>query len=518
MAELIVILIFSVALRIVMWTGAATDDMVHLWCTKVRRESSGFFNHRLNDSVVPGSLGYPTLAHGIISLFPRPAWKLAGKLLNIGYDCILVAGTWIAGSIALPSNEGFPLAPASIAAFAVATSPALLPITARMKSLGARGIGNLMIQVYYLCLWAGMSTGSPAFAFAGAAMGLVVLMTSKFALQVYLFSTPVIALLSMSAYPLLVLFLFVAASIIAYALKVKGVRDNIEHLIEHTSWYHRNMDLGTGAMMRNRLSDLLALPKFWKTNKDVFWGVLFRRNSYVIALYSFPLVWFALWGIFSSSFQGDFSFRFMADVVLALAVTMLVISHPKLAFVGQAERYLEYAVPAGALVMSWLASEGTVPLGLVFLVFIAQLTFVCANVAYVNYAQIRTNLAPAVGAEVSTYINGREGLRVLTIPMKLSFQLAALSEAANSFYYKFSLHETRGMKHRDSEMPWMDFPRTDLEFFNREYGVNALVVDKDFLAKRNDQGLEYDLSDWQPVYEDETHILYEYRDGSACYA
>ncbi len=508
------ILLLAAGLRFLFLTGATTDDMVHLDFVRLRHRNA-FTDNDPGNSVIPGRYGYPMLAHKIISLFPRNRWRAAGKLLNIGYDLVLVTAVWVLARILLPGGTESPLSPADMAALATTTSPVLMPITARMKSLGARSLGNLMVTACFLCLWLGMGHQPWLFGALAVALGVALVATSQFGTQALVLGAPFLALLGFNLLPLLVLAgmaVFLALAVRINKGPFRGLRDNVVYMIEHKRWYRRNAQRGTTATDRNRIKDLLALPYWWRNKKDDFFAILFRRNSYFIALYSFPLFWLAFLFAFRTGLpipaQGLAGFS--ALVTLAMACVFLLTSLRPFSFLGQAERYFEYATPFASLLLAGQLAEGAMGLEAALFLLMLQILFTMANLAYTNFATIKAMLMEPERKPILDYLDAHKGLRVLTIPMKLSNLFSAMEEGGNAYYFKLIVHETEGMDHRDPEMPFLDLPCQDLDYFHQRYGVDTIIADKRFLAKAaKDQGLEYDFSDWPVEYADEDYEIHK---------
>lgn len=515
MSALLCILALGFVLRLAFLSGYATDDMAHLCFVNFKRNQPSAFDNTPKDSVIPGILGYPMLSHRIISRFPRRMWKAAGKLLNIGYDLVLIVLTWVVARLAFPTAPNMPFSPADMAAFAVATSPCLLPITARIKSLGARTLGNVLVMGYLLSMWAAMAGNPLVFGPAAVLLGLVVIATSQFGIQAVVLSSPFIALFAWSWLPLAVVVTLLLA--LAAACKIncrvcRGLRGNVAHMVEHKRWYRRNAQQGTTAMWRNRFRDLLDLPRLWITNKDVFFGVLFRRNTYIIALYSFPLFWVAAavaWQRRLSPAPGNL-IDFCLAVVFAMTCIFFLTSTKRLSFLGQAERYFEYAVPFASIILAQqLATQGFSP-RLALCIITWQITFTVANLAYTHFASIKSALTLESEDGVVKYLNDHSGMRILTIPMKLANYYSCMSDGGNAYYFKLLIHSKHGMSHRDKEMPWLEMPCKDLAYFHREYGIDTIIIQKSFLIKmEQEHHIDYDFSNYNVVYDDELYTVYK---------
>ncbi len=514
MIELFLILTLGFELRFVFLSGYATDDMVHLAFVKLRRHKNSPFDNEPPDSVIPGRFGYPMLAHWVISLFPRKSCKAAGKLLNIGYDLVLVAGTWCVARVWLPELPGLFFSPAGLAALTVATSPCLLPITARMKSLGARSMGNVLFAGQMLILWQCMEGSCLVWGILAVLLGLALLASSQFGLQAMVLSLPFLSLFTWNWLPLVLLLTtgtLAAAAFFCPFSVCQGLRDNILHLYEHKYWYCRNAEYGTTAMGRNRLRDIFSLPRLWQENRDLFFGVIFRRNSYLIALYSFPLFWVVLFVATDPDYATPHGLSwFGACSTFALTCVFLLTSLNRFSFLGQAERYFEYAVPMAALVLAAGVSRGYIAMGTAVTILALQVVILLANLAYTNFASIKKSLTPEAADGVVDYLNSHSGLRILTIPMKLSSYYSYACDSDNFYYFKIVLHEKYGMRHRDEEMPWLESPCTDLSVYVERYDINTVIVQHSFLSKiKEERDVEYLFQGFAKVLEYQDYTIYK---------
>lgn len=496
-----VILFLALCLRILFWASPSTDDQVHLWNIRLRKRLGDMKSHTPIDSILPGKRGYPTLSHHLVAFFPEKSWRMAGKALNVLYDLILVLGAFAAGEYCFPDASGL-LSPGETAALLVGTSPILLPITSRIKSLGGRTLGNLQVSGYLLFLWLGMN-GHPVTGILGAAaMAVLCVLTSKFAVQFIIFTTPFIALLTMNLYPLMVL---AAAAVGAITIPGLGLRDVLSFMYAHSTWYVRNIHTGTTGSARNRLKDLLALPKLARANIDIFFGVLMRRCSYSIALYSFPLFWVVLLWSFDAP-GGDSFMHFSAHVVFAGTFVFLITSLRPFLFLGQAERYFEYTVPYAAIVSVDALQQGLLSEKAVLLLVLLQICFSLINAIYSNYSLVRNALKKTTEKGVQDFLVRNNSLRVLTIPTKQAFDFSDQS-GKNKYYYRAINTPKNGLKYKENDYAWFEMPRPDLDHFLNAYGIDTVVADKTFLPKAAEQGIHYPLDRYETVYEDDRHIV-----------
>lgn len=438
---------------------------------------------------------------------------MAGRLLNITYDCILVLLTWVmAGAIVSPTSAT-EVSPAVLAMAAVATSPLLMPINSRVKSMGGRTFGNLFVLGYMLSVWASIQGHFVVGLLGMSLFGMLIVMSSKFALQFIVLTSPVVALLCGSWWPLLGV---VCVAVCVLCVPGLGLKDIVSFMWVHTRWYIRNYQTVSSVSYRNRFRDLLNLPRYFRESNGEFWGVLFRRSSYFIALYSFPVVWVVPFLAPSIPVHGDqVSLLGFGVVVVAAAVVVFVLTSTRyLLFLGQAERYLEYSLPFAACLFAMAYAEGTISLSLALAVILFQIAMSLANLTYGHYAAVRSVLEPKVSNEKYSFIQNFNGKNILTVPIKMAFQLSYEDLGANSYYYRAINVPGEGFAYLERDLAWFEMPRPDLRYFSEKYGIDTVVVDKSFLPRAEGRGVVYPLEDYETLFENNQFLVKSIRDAS----
>ena len=117
----------------------STDDWGHLSMLRSRKSLQSPFNYKAVNSVVTGKMAYPQFFHYLVNLLFSNNKILGGQILNIFFDCIVVLIS-IFLSYYFFDLKGVTQNKLYIAyvGIIVATSPILIPITARIKAMGAR--------------------------------------------------------------------------------------------------------------------------------------------------------------------------------------------------------------------------------------------------------------------------------------------------------------------------------------------------------------------------------------------
>jgi len=505
------LLLLAFVLRFAFLSTSSTDDQVHLWNVKLRARHGDIGSHAPFDSVVEGKRGYPTLQHYIVSRFPERHWRLAGKLLNLSYDLVLVIFTWCLASLVVPQGEGAQLSPALLAVAAMATSPLLMPINSRVKSMGGRILGNVFAQGYLLSAWYAVSGNAVLGVLGMVFFGLLVVLSSKFALQFILFSSPLISLLCLSPYPLSGAALVV---LLAWSLPWLGLSDVSSFMFRHSCWYKRNFQTVSSVSYRNRFRDLLALPRLFLEDQGVFWGTLFRRSSYLIALYSFPIVWVVLcFSVQMPVFGGPLdALGYGFAVIFSAIILFLLTSLRPLLFLGQAERYLEFCLPYAAVLLALAYSRGYMSLTAALGLILFQLIMTIANLAYSHYATIKKALQPPNSGANWDFLPMLKGKRILTIPIKQAFMFSHADDGDNLYYYRFINTPESGFSYLETDQAHFELPRPDFEFFVERYGIDTVIASKDEgIARAARHGINYPFNEYETLFEDDKYLVVSLR-------
>ena len=87
--ELILLIIFSIIIRLLFTLSPTSDTGMHLWFIK-QEKLSNLGCHDMYSSIIDGVQGYPTLGHRIISYFPKSSWIFFGYVFNIFWDILYI--------------------------------------------------------------------------------------------------------------------------------------------------------------------------------------------------------------------------------------------------------------------------------------------------------------------------------------------------------------------------------------------------------------------------------------------
>lgn len=513
--------------------GRSSDEWVTFWLIRRQRGHRGL-NVRVDNAVNPGTYAYPQLQHWLIARFPERLWGVLGRLLNAAYDVltgallVVVLTVWLGDSA--PQLAGLSLAPAALLLFL--SSPALLPSAARMRAIKARSLGLLLFCGWFLAVGVTLRGGPWALP---AGLGAVVLfelviLASAFALQAVVFTAFGLSLFLLSPVPVL---LVLAGLVVGVLLPRLGTREALWFFWSHKVWYVGNAHKGTTAAGRNRLRDMLGLPVLLvRQPRRALW-LLFWQNSFFIAVYSSPLVvvllvvWFRHgmpWGT-----ELPLPVACLWGGLLGAVLAFVLTSLKPLAFLGQAERYFEYAAPITAvlavlLLASWADTARAGQWYWLLLGLHLLGAFLNAVLSGISALGENLHMPEGLGEVGDWLLEQTDQPRVATMSPKLAYVLAQHFERAGRddarFYYRLLVDGRGGMSTYAGEIggplrePGRDEASPSMELFTllpdelqRRYGVDTLVIDRAYEASLRDFWADQaDLLD-RPAFENKRYLV-----------
>jgi len=495
-----------------------SDVYVHLWLIK-KYKVMRFGKHNAFKSVYQGKYAYPSLPHYIVSLFPDNYQVRAAYLLNILYDCgnififYLIAKAIFTNYVMVDMTPYFE--PHVMATLLFGTSPILLPYTARLKSFGGRTFGNLAGIIYFASLGGCLIFDNYYYLMLSVLSGILILLSSQFAMQVMVFFSIILAIIYWSAIPILTIGLVFFLGIIAPFL---GIRDLLQFKINHYIWYTKNYQRGTGPSERNKLHDLIRYPLYLFTDPNKFYELTFKRLTVVIAAFSLPTLIFLLvfvaqdYDLFATHLGNDVV-KYLVSISLASLIVFALISFKWLSFLGEAERYFEYSTGAIIFLFLIFCSEygyTSLPLYLViFHVCIIMANLIASLKRLVKNA-LKIEEEPDF-TELMEFLNAKGQRRVLSVPTKLNFKLSACSHDNLVFYYQFLTEgKIDGFQRQQEDELLYNFIKPDFDYFIQNYQIDTFVIEKKALKKSlRKHKIEYAFSNLELVFNNSEYLVYQ---------
>lgn len=487
--ELAAIVSIAVATRVPYLRYPASDIWHHLWFIRFYQEAGHVRRRDVARSLVRGYVAYPPLPHLLIARLPERYWVSAGIGGNVLYDLLTLLTVYLASAALLGRmgiHETFAgLSPAGAVALLWATGPILHPTSAasaRLRAIGGRTLGNFLLLLYFLSLYGAFVAGQPAYYAACGVFGLLVLLSSQFGLQVLVFFSLGLTVFYMSAVPAATA---AAVLVLAAGPGPLGLRRQIRGKLLHYRWYLRTLSARRIRVPRRPLDALRELPRLLARPGELARFAL-KDFTPAIALLNVPALLLLAYAVTGPGFvdrvlEGDPGATYAAAITTTALCTVVLTAVPPFVIFGEADRYLEYALPAVCvLTVLYLHAVDASAVSFVTLVGV-QLIVIAANAAFVGAlgsGEREPYHDTGQLAELLAFLRGSPRRRILTIPTKLSSLLGYHCYTQHDFYYTQVFSEENGLEHTLDAQVYYNYPRPDLEYFRETFGVDALVATK----------------------------------------
>jgi hypothetical protein len=516
--ELLVLIVFSSIVRLLFTLSPTSDTGMHL--SFIQQEKlNNFGNHDMFNSLINGIQGYPKFPHRIVSFFPRKNWVFFGYILNIFWDILyLVSIYFISNYIIL--NTGIKInlinfSPGFVVAILTATSPILLPLTARIKSIGGRTFGNLVLLINLCVLYYIITYGFNIYLILlYGILLLIVVLSSQFALQAAIFFTIFISIYYQSYFILInMIILFISF----YSFNIVGSRDILNQKINHWIWFFKNQEKGTVASNRNNFKDFFLLPYYFFYKKNKFLEIVFKKSSIFILIYSIPqlLILFLEWKVIEPFIQQNLLLEYIYVITLASIVVFIITSLKPFLFLGQAERYFEYTV-FNINIFFLLLCILTNNIYFIIYVFLFHLIIIFIFFIYCNRASYIGTFKEVSNKnflELLQYINNLRDKNIIVLPTKFAYETGKSINPENNikFYYPFIAVKNKidGMEYMEKDEQSLYHIKNDIEYFKQEYSITHIVLFKNELLEDCKKDYFESLRKYIIKFENENYIVYE---------
>ena len=512
--SLISLLVFCIVIRLPFALKNPTDG----WITYVliaNQKGRRFINLKAPLSVIEnGYLAYPPLAHYLVSRFPERMWKTAALGLTYLCDALIAVFLYFV-LLFLFERHGLRSDQIGAEAFFLGliflSLPILLPVSARVRAPNGRALGFLFTTMFFLFLWLSMYV-SWWFVLPAFGVAMLIVLSSKFALQVIFFITPIVALFVWDARLLIPLFLVVLYvllrphSVYAYLL-----RDKIAHSFRYSI-------KGSTAENRNLFRNFFLF--FSSLRKDYLTSCLMLRlrSPLLILLVSLPHVFVVIPMLFFSAggaaFLEDPVVGFCLYIVIATTIVFAATSVGILRIFGQSERYFEYASPAVMILLAYMLLHLNLLNGV-----ISGFLLVC-NFCLLVFLHIATDIPwmHKIGQfqslydrdilDTQEYITQFERLNIGTVPTKTAFvfQSMAMKNGLTGLRYYHSIftpYPVRIDSYKE-KLEVMDGPflfNHTPAWIREKYGIDMIIEDTEFSKDHPEHLFIKELHKQKPAFE-----------------
>jgi hypothetical protein len=483
------------------------DALFHLfYIDAIRERGAEAFSTLPRCTPHSAQISYPWGMHWLLARLPRRAVLAIEPLWGGIVDCLLLLVLFAVGARAGLSGPQLLLA-----GLLASTSPLLLSARPlRAFEITARGFGELLFAAGSGAL-VFAHTGSDGWYAAAVLCFAVLALSSKFALQALFLvwvplgvwmASPTVALLPFAA---------VAA---AYLLSAGHYHQVLVSHLRYLDYYAREMQwqhvslVGSSSRLRG-VRTAMQSPK-----QMALWAFNVSSGPAATFLVQAPALWVvvAAWvmGGAPPAGGGDpAAARLLALWAVAPVFLMAAISLPGLRFLGEAHRYVNFAVLPFSLLAA--AALSTAPLdwaaagavGLLSLHLVLDFAYCTAFVRMKGQVGKDPHWTELVSA-----MNGMAGPRsVLSVPLylarRVAFETHHLADAGPG--------PTTPSSIAAAKLLWVGhhpFPNPDLRLLRERLGYDTAVFDKKALRGAGGRaGPAYPLDDYAVLYENEGYLV-----------
>lgn len=481
------------------------DAYYHLLAARRIRENRFRFPHTIKEFLLPGIYDYPPFFHYLLSIFPKSLHlKIEGWISAI---CDAINGLVVyVFSIYCLKETYFAQDTASIALWVTVLfllSPALtyIGIGPRAYQGTPRTLGELFFMLCISCSAVYFFKGGYIFLLGASLFGGLLLLTSKFGAQVFIF------------FYLIFLFWFreetwvivpLISCLIAWLFSWGHYKDIFLGHWEHCQYYRKAISHRFYMVKdKNRWTNLINLFKEFNRTPLKAARIGLMDNTYVLLLFKNPQILYLLFlFLFAKNTYGPipaFLFVWIGAGVLVFSLTSL---KPFL-FLGEADRYIEYALFPQLLLITisghafpffyWLAAYEILLYG----VFVAGFIY--------QYSQKAKDLPEF--KEMVAFIRSDESIqRILPIYLNEANRLAyesgkRIAHFPGNFRERFfPIQEF--LFFYDKVYP---FPNGNLRLLMERYRYDVVYFSEQDIRRAEEHKVRYEFKDWEILFDNKKY-------------
>jgi hypothetical protein len=498
--------VLVILLRIPFAVGDSGDEHYHAYFIYTNKQKRKLRDYTALNSLPRGYLAYPQLLYWILSKLPTTNHSHIVRFFNLSLDLLWVIGWSIIISIAFPI-EIIPSYNYSyiLAIIILGTSTIYLNRSSRLKAMGSRVIGLYIFMLPVTSIWFANHTGLKHM-FASAilyAAGIVAAaITNQMSLQATITLSIPLAILNPIA------FIFsLAIIIVSYISNVLGFKCAMDGKILHWKWYFQNQ---TSILPRSNINDYFSgsfsVSKLRNLAYQISGNICpFPLLNIIENIMTVPTFILSLQWLFNANSIGTKQFTYFTSyhpyllatagaVCLTMTIMYAITNFHPFRFLGQPERYFEFALPFQCIVLFGISPSLNFLLHTVFFTISFSTFFLCVNIVSSlrkykseKYLHSMSNLEEELLQRIAS-ISGNSSvhINILSIPTKNAPLFASRLGLANlNFYIPFIVphdyHILRGpgleyVSH-DSKANSIYIPASADAMINK-YDIHLIVHDR----------------------------------------
>jgi hypothetical protein len=494
--------------------GYSGDAMMHLLIVDLIRQNS----HRIPSTppqfLFSGPLDYPAFFHKLLSYVParwleRFEWTVSPFLEGIHAAFVQVAAytvlsRWFHFDAALQASIfvslGFTL------------TPLFLFIPGRAIYIGERPFGLIWSNFYFIFIFMFLMGRDVGLLVAGVGCFILASISSKFSVQAMWFISLVIAVLSGQ-------WIVGVAPVVATLLSIILSRG---YYLSILSGHIRASQFYQSFWVKINQATSYTWGRYLSAIKDLSRGQFWAAAKTLESLPLFRLLWLVPWGCLLALVLWRNSFELMkideGSLLLTFAVAPYIVSVAinlnGMKFLGEAERYVEYAI--FPLLLALALSIKTPDFWLVGVVSI----WVLALIGMCMWRGVRRYQSEYGGAashrEFIDYIRNMAASRFITIPTRLSFPICYRSQHKAAMFLTVPSGSGQDVLKKfyagAKRFPLPD-PKILSEYIEK-YNIDFVAVEFSALNGARKHGLIYNLDGLPTVFKNKEFAVYRAKQPS----
>lgn len=512
---LLIALLFRTFPLILGWIEINSGDVIfHLLCAEKIRENKFKIPYKIKGCLLPGIYDYPPLFHWLLALFSQKKRESISPLISPFFDLIHILiisafTLYILNSMGHPLIEvSLPIA--STAALLFASSPALLyyGIGPRSYSATPRTLSELFAATTFFLAAVYYNEGSIIFLCYACIFSALTLLTNKFGGQVIIFfSIGLAIILRLPQFLLLPLIGILLALLLSNGFYKAVVIGWFKH-----SLLLKNIIIDRHPIINSRNRTALfgqAKAYLLKSDFSGFIRALYHisiNNTYAILIFRNLLLILLLINLISKVtdvLYNKFELFLVSWIIISLIAFFATSLRPFL-FLGESERYVEYSVPAQAILFPLLNLSEY----LLIILLILNIIFYILNLLIIKKT---FKMHQEESHKISDLLNwfnekGIHDKRILTIhvePYLLVYRTNNYVLWPPGNFTEISVNMFKSL--------WEEFgwPNKNLKRIIENYDIDLIAVDKKGLNYALTKGWKYNLSAYKNIYDNGYYSVYE---------
>lgn len=482
-----------------------TDAYVHFIIIRAIRNNGFRIPKSISQSLLPGRFSYPCLVHWLLAVFPEDKYEAIDEYFSGIID--LIYGLFIISLV--PFGLLRPFETILVLILFLTTPQFGRPDHPHGIGFSSRKVGLLFysISVVMFLLW--IQRGVPAFLAASLFSGVLIVLSSRFSLQAYVFTFAGFALfVTHTSIPVFVGVL-VLSIILSKGFAIKILSDHLYYMYEYATGQQYTR-FYNGLKSLDTLKRLINARSVRDIQETVYDSILLRAifdNPFLVLLASSGYV---LWSaeVTISLLPGTWVWIFSG-----FFATLLTSSY-HFRFIGAADRYLEHVFLPSAIVIARTASvAGTWARGLLVAVVLYGIAFILFYMYFHVHIQAYSTERARKVEELTEVLCRYDPGNVVCQPRHLGSEIAWRTKHRVNDFIGNVTRSVSDVRKRQRMFPVKEMWVTDeVEWLSETFDPDWTV----FMKKKEGPGLQPPEID--PEYENEYVSLYTFDDVLAAHS